>query len=140
VDPRAEELVEGLVRPLVPGERPRAGEHEMDGKPGSRAGGGGEPAMVRPAPTRRDQRVRALRQRGTDEELQVPELVPAECERQEILALEPDLGPGAGRGPCPERRAQAVRGQERRRRVEQPEPGQRGDRGWDVHRRDPIRC
>ena len=113
VDRGAEQLVEPLVRAFLAGRERRAGEDEMDGEPGPRAGRGGEPAMVGPAPAGRDQRVGALRQRLTDEELQVPQLVAAEREGQEVLALDPDVRAAA------ERRREALEPAERRRPVEQ---------------------
>ena len=41
---------------------------------------------------RRDERVGALGERGPDEELEVAQLVAAERQRQEVLALDPDVG------------------------------------------------
>ena len=86
---------------------------------------------------RRDERVGALGERRPDEELQVPQLVPAERERQEVLALDPDLDAAAERVREPR---QPV---ERRRSVEQREARQRGDPGRHVqrgHRRIVARC
>ena len=52
---------------------------------------------------------------GADEELQVAQLVATERQRQQVLALDPDLGPAAERGRQPRQR------RERRRSVEQRE-------------------
>ena len=135
VDRRPEQLVETLVRAGRVDRR--TAQHEMDVEAGPRSGRGRQPAMVRPAPSRRDQRVGALGQRRTDKELQVPQLVPAERERQQVLALDPDLDAAA------ERRGEPLEPMERRRALEQPEPRQRGDRrrriGWE-HRRIVARC
>ena len=68
----------------------RAGQHEMDVEPGRRPGGGRQPAVVGPAPAARDERVGAIGQRRADQELEVPQLVAAERERQQVLALDPD--------------------------------------------------
>jgi hypothetical protein len=46
---------------------------------------------------RRDERVGAVRDGRRDEELEVPELVPAEGERQQVLALDPDVDAAAER-------------------------------------------
>ena len=90
----------------------------MDGQPGLRAGRGGQPAVVRPAPAGRDQGVGALGQRRPDQELEVAQLVAAEAERQEVLALDPDV---ARRHRAPPRTAAA---RQRRGRVEEREARQ----------------
>ena len=78
--------------------------------------------MVRPAPAGRDEGVGALGQRRADEELEVAQLVAAERERQQVLALDPDLGPAAERG------REARQRLERRRPVEQREAREASDR------------
>ena len=128
VDGRPEQLVESLVRALLPGRQRRAGEDEMDGEPGLRAGRGGEPAMVGPAAAGRDQRVGAVGERRADEELEVPQLVAAEREREQVLALDPDVGVAA------DGRREPRQALQRRRPVEQREPRQRGDRRGNTHR------
>jgi hypothetical protein len=102
----------------------------VDVEAGLCPGGRRQPAVVRPAPTGRDQGIRALGEGGPDEELEVPQLVPTEGQGQEIFALDPDLGPATeGRGKTAERR-------QRRRTIEQGEPRQRGDPERNDH--DPI--
>ncbi len=64
--------------------------------------------------------VGTLGQRGPDEVLQVAQLVPAEGQRQQVLALDPQLGAAA------EGRRQARQRRERRRAVEQREPREAG--------------
>ena len=80
----------------------------MDRQPGPRAGGGGQPGVVRPAPARRDEAVGAVGQRRPDEELEAAQLVAAERQRQQVLALDPDLGPTAERGPEARQRGRAA--------------------------------
>ena len=122
VDRRAEQLVESDAR--IGRVDRRAGQDEVDGKARLRAGRRGQPGMVRPAPAGGHQRVGALGQRGPDEELEVAQLVATERERQEVLALDPDLGPAA------ERRGEARQRRQRRRTVEQREARERAaDRG-----------
>ena len=130
MDGRAQELVESLVCTRLVDRR--SAEDEMDVKTGPRPGRRREPAVVRPAAARRDERVGAVGQRRADEELEVPQLVPAERQRQQVLALDPDLDAST------KRRREPLDRMERRRPVEQREPRQRGDRrgriGWE-HRR-----
>ena len=104
----------------------RAGQDEVDVETRLRPGGGRQPAVVRPAAAGRDERVGAVGKRRPDEELQVPQLVAAERERQEVLALDPDVGPAAQRGREPRQRL------ERRGPVEEGEPRQAGDPGGHV--------
>jgi hypothetical protein len=47
--------------------------------------------VVRPATAGRDERVGSLGKGGANEEFEVPELVTAERQGQEILALDPDF-------------------------------------------------
>ena len=82
----------------------------MDLEAGLRAGGGGEPRVVRPAAPGRDERVGALGERRADQELEVAQLVAAERERQQVLALDPELGAAAERGRQPRQRAAAATG------------------------------
>ena len=95
VDGRAEHLVEDDAGVRRIGRR--AGEDEMDVEAGHRPGGGRQPAVVGPAPAAGDERVRTLRERRPDEELQVAQLVPAERDRQQVLALDPDVHAAAER-------------------------------------------
>ena len=129
-----EQLVEALIRALVAGVARRAGQDEIDLEAGSGSRRRGEPAVVRPPPSRGDQRVGAVGERRPDEELQVPELVAAERERQQVLALDPDVGAATERSREP---GGAIEG---RRAVEQDETRQRGDQGRNDHRPDPSRC
>ena len=108
VDRRAEQLVESLVGAGRVDRR--SAEHEVDVEAGPRPGRGRQTAMVRPAPSRRDERVGALGQRRADEELQVPQLVPAERQRQQVLALDPDLDAAAERRGEPRRADGAATG------------------------------
>ena len=105
-------------------------------RPGLRAGRRGQPGMVRPAPAGRDERVGALGQRGADQELQVAQLVATERERQEVLALDPDLDAATERG------GEARQGRQRRGTVDQAETreAQRiGDSRWTTRRMVPAR-
>ena len=121
MDGRAEQLVEALVRAWRV-ER-RAGQHEVDAESGLRAGGRGQPGVVRPAPPGRDEGVGALGERRPDEELEVAQLVATEREGEQVLALDPHVRPAAdGRG---EPRDPL----ERRWAVEQGEPRQVGGPG-----------
>ena len=102
------------------------------GRPAVRTGRGGpsRPARAPAAAVSRawfDQRrpdvtrrVGALGQRGADEVLEVAQLVPAEGQRQQVLALDPQLGATA------EGRRQARQRRQRRRAVEQREPREAG--------------
>ena len=56
----------------------------------------------------RDEAVGALRQRGADQELEVAQLVAAEGEREQVLALDPDLGAAAERRREPRQRLRAA--------------------------------
>ena len=87
----------------------RAGQHEMDVEAGARPGGGREPAVVRPAPAGRHERVGTVGERGADEELEVAQLVAAERDRQQVLALDPDVGAIAEAPPTAAARAAAAR-------------------------------
>ena len=108
VDRRPEHRVEALVRAGLVERRAAQDEVDVEARPG--AGGGRQPAVVRPAPARRHQRVGALGERRPDEELEVAQLVPAERQRQEVLALDPDLDPAAERRREPRQRAGAATG------------------------------
>ena len=80
----------------------------------------------------RDEGVGAIGERRADEELEVAQLVAAERERQQVLALDPDVGAAA------ERLREARQPMERRRAVEQAVTRRRrsggrrvdGTRGW----------
>ena len=76
VDSRAKHGVEALVGAWRVDRR--AAENEVDVKAGLRPGRGRQAAVVRPSPARRHEGVGAFGQGRPDEELQVPELVPAE--------------------------------------------------------------
>ncbi len=110
-------------RPQLPGERDgrprriggRPRQHEMDAETGPGTGRRGQPGVVRPPPARRDQVVGALGQRRADQELEIAQLVAAKRERQEVLALDPDLRTVAERG------REARQTVERRGSVEQRE-------------------
>ena len=67
----------------------------MDREAGPRPGRGGEARVVGPPTPAGDEGVGTLGEGGADEELEVPQLVPAERERQQVLALDPDLRAGA---------------------------------------------
>ena len=121
VDRRAEQLVEEHARV---GRIGSAGRTGRDGRPARRARRRRRSAgqwfdQRRPVVIRR---VRAVGQRRTDEELEIPQLVAAERERQQVLALDPDLGPAAERG------RQARQRRERRRSVEQTRSAGSGPR------------
>ena len=110
----------------------RSAQHEVDVETGLRAGRRREPAVVRPAPPGRDERVGALCQRRADEEFEVAQLVATERQREQVLALDPDVDLAAQRGRKPGEPLQ------RRRPVDQRETRQRGDAGRnliDRHRR-----
>ena len=63
----------------------------MHVQPGLRSCGRRQAGVIRPTPARGDQGVGPLRSRGPHEKLEVAQLVTAEGERQQILALDPDL-------------------------------------------------
>ena len=67
----------------------------MDSEAGARPGRGGEARVVGPPTPAGDEGVGTLGEGGADEELEVPQLVPTERERQQVLALDPDLRAGA---------------------------------------------
>ena len=92
----------------------RPAEHEVHVEPQARARHGGETAVVGPAPPGRDDRVGPVRDRGGEEELEIPELVAGEGDRAGVLALDPEVRPPA------EGRGQPRHGLERRRAIEQP--------------------
>ena len=100
----------------------------MHREAGSSSGSRRQPAVVRPAPARGDQCVGALGQGGTDEELEVPQLVSAECQREQVLALDPDIRSAAESGRESSERRQ------RRQSVEQLEARHCGDPGRDDQR------
>ena len=104
----------------------RAGQDEMHLEPGVGARGGGEPAVIGPPTPRRDERVRAVGERGTNQEFEIPELVAAERERQQVLALDPQFHPAA------EGRLESLETMERARLGEQAVAWQGGD--GRVHR------
>jgi hypothetical protein len=54
-----------------------------------RSGGSGEAAVVGPTTAGRHERIGARREGRPDEELEIAELVPAEGQWQQILALDP---------------------------------------------------
>ncbi len=120
VDRRAEELVELPAGVRWIGRRSR--QDEVDVEPRDRPGRGRQPAVVRPASAGRDEAIGVLGQRRPDEHLEVAQLVAAEGQRKEVLALDPELGPAAERGRQPWQRG------ERRRLVDQREPGKIGQR------------
>jgi len=103
--------------------RRRPGQHQLDRQPRLRPGRRRQSAMVRPPPPARDQRVGAVRQRRPDEELEVPQLVATERERQEVLALDPDVGPVAERAGEPLEPLQGRRPVEEREARERRNPG-----------------
>ena len=118
VDRRAEQLAQHDAGIGWVGRRSGQDEVDLETRPCS--GGGGQPGVIRPAPAGRDEGVRTLRQRGADEVLQVPQLVPAEGQRQQVLALDPQLGAAAQDG------RQARQRRQRRWAVEQREPREAG--------------
>ena len=88
-------------------------DHDLDAETDPRARGGGEPAVVRPAPPGRDDRVGPGDGGCAEQELQVAQLVAREGERPQVLALDPQLCPATQRLGEPGERLQ------RRRAVEQ---------------------
>ena len=113
MDDRAEEGIEPDPRVRRIGRR--AGQDQVDVEAGDRSGGGRQPTVVGPASPDGDQAIGALGQGGPDQELEVAQLVPAECQWQQVFALDPDLGPPA------ELDRQARQRGERRRPVEELE-------------------
>jgi hypothetical protein len=89
VDSSPQQAVQAFVRARRAGRR--AGEDEIDVEPGSCSRCCGKAAVVRPATPGRDERVGSLGKGSANEEFEVPELVTAERQGQQILALDPDF-------------------------------------------------
>ncbi len=104
MDRRAQQRVESLVGARRVG--PRTGQDDVHAKTGLRPCGGRQTTVVRPAAPGRDERVGAGGKGSSDEELEIPKLVATERERQEVLALDPDVGPATQRGREPRQRAE----------------------------------
>ena len=120
VDRRPEQLVQPTARIRRVGRRP--GQDEVDVETGDRPGRRRQAAVVRPASAGGHEAVGAGGQRGADERLEVAQLVAAERERQEVFALDPELGATT------ERRRQPNQRGDRRRAAGQREARQVGRR------------
>ena len=103
---RAEQACQPLVA-FHPSRR-RSAINRHHRQPRTRGGRRGRPHVVGLGPTARHQRVRVLRQRIRQEELQTAHLVPTQPQAGQVIALDPDLRPLKGS-------AQPWGGHERRR-------------------------